>query len=48
MICLDDLFNYLTQETITLHGAVRALGAPQSEIASWYEATTSVTMSVAR
>jgi CBS domain-containing protein len=30
MICLDDLYNYLTQETITLHGAVRAQGASQA------------------
>ena len=30
MICLDDLYNYLTQETITLSGAVRAQGAPQA------------------
>lgn len=28
IICLDDLYNYLTQETITLAGAVRAQGAP--------------------
>jgi len=30
MICLDDLYNYLTQEAITLFGAVRAQGAPQA------------------
>ncbi len=30
MICLDDLYNYLTQETITLAGAVRAQGTPRS------------------
>jgi len=30
MICLDDLYNYLTQEAITLSGAVRAQGAPQA------------------
>jgi CBS domain-containing protein len=29
IICLDDLYNYLTQEAITLYGAVRAQGAPQ-------------------
>jgi CBS domain-containing protein len=28
MICLDDLYRYLTQETITLAGAVRAQGLP--------------------
>jgi CBS domain-containing protein len=30
MICLDDLYKYLTQETITLAGAVRAQGVPQA------------------
>lgn len=30
IICLDDLYSYLTQETITLAGAVRAQGAPQA------------------
>jgi CBS domain-containing protein len=30
MICLDDLYDYLTQETITVAGAVRAQGAPQA------------------
>ena len=32
MICIDDLYsyNYLTQETITLAGAVRAQTAPQA------------------
>ncbi len=30
MICLDDLYNYLTQQTITLAGAVRAQGVPQA------------------
>lgn len=30
MICLDDLYNFLTQEAITLFGAVRAQGAPQA------------------
>ncbi len=30
MICLDDLYNYLTQESITLAGAVRAQGSPQA------------------
>jgi CBS domain-containing protein len=29
IICLDDLYNYLTQETITLAGAVRAQGSPR-------------------
>lgn len=28
IICLDDLYRYLTQETITLAGAVRAQGLP--------------------
>lgn len=30
MICLDDLYRYLTQEAITLAGAVRAQGMPQA------------------
>ena len=30
MICLDDLYRYLTQETITLAGVVRAQGVPQA------------------
>ncbi len=30
IICLDDLYRYLTQEAITLAGAVRAQGLPQS------------------
>jgi CBS domain-containing protein len=30
MVCLDDLYNHLTLETITLAGAVRAQGAPQA------------------
>ena len=30
MVCLDDLYHYLTQETITLAGAVRAQGVPQA------------------
>ncbi len=30
IICLDDLYSYLTQETITLAGAVRAQGAPKA------------------
>jgi CBS domain-containing protein len=30
IICLDDLYRYLTQETITLAGAVRAQGLPLS------------------
>jgi predicted transcriptional regulator len=30
MICIDDLYNYQTQETITLAGAVRAQTAPQA------------------
>ena len=30
MICLDDLYNYLTQQTITLAGAVRAQGVPKT------------------
>ncbi len=30
IICLDDLYRYLTQETITLAGAVRAQGLPQA------------------
>jgi CBS domain-containing protein len=30
VICLDDLYNYLTQDAITLYGAVRAQGAPQA------------------
>ena len=30
IICLDDLFRYLTQETITLAGAMRAQGFPQA------------------
>jgi CBS domain-containing protein len=28
IVCLDDLYGYLTQETITLAGAVRAQGVP--------------------
>lgn len=30
IICLDDLYRYLTQETITLAGAVRAQGVPRT------------------
>lgn len=30
IICLDDLYSYLTQETITLAGAVRAQGGPHA------------------
>lgn len=30
MVSLDDLYNYLTQETITLAGAMRAQGGPQA------------------
>lgn len=30
IICLDDLYSYLAQETITLAGAVRAQGVPQA------------------
>jgi CBS domain-containing protein len=30
IICLDDLYRYLTQETITLAGAVRAQGFPSA------------------
>ncbi len=30
IIRLDDLYNYLTQEAITLYGAVRAQGAPEA------------------
>jgi signal-transduction protein with cAMP-binding, CBS, and nucleotidyltransferase domain len=32
IICLHDLYNYLTQEAITLNGAVRAQGVPQPEM----------------
>lgn len=30
IICLDDLYRYLTQETLTLAGVVKAQGAPQA------------------
>jgi len=30
MICLDDLYSYLTQEAITLAGAERAQVAPRA------------------
>lgn len=30
MICLDDLYKYLSEEAITLAGAVRAQGSPQA------------------